>query len=178
VAIAGDPIVALPGTLTGSMGVLFQLTNFSRLLDKVLVDPVTIRSGDLKDAGNPTRPMDAKSKKLFEELVKQTFESFKKSVTTERKLKPEVVANLSDGRVINGEQALEMGIVDKLGTFQDAIDIAKEKGKISDKPHLVYLSRETKSWFEKLLSSQIQTLREEMARAVQTSASLQYLWKF
>jgi protease-4 len=174
VSLGGDVVIALPGTLTGSMGVLFQLVNFSRLMNKVLLDPVTITSGELKDAGNPTRPMDPRARQLFNELIQETFAMFKESVRMERKLSAEAVKVLSDGRVVNGTKAMQLGLVDKLGTFQDAIDVAKEKGKISGKPQLAYLSRKPKSFVHRMMDSAAEPLQGWVRERTRV---LQYRWE-
>lgn len=176
VALGAERVIALPGTLTGSMGVLFQLTNFSKLLEKALIEPVTIRSGELKDAGNPTRPMDPKAKKLFEDLVKQTFESFKASVAAERKLQPKAVDTLSDGRIVNGDQAKALGLIDDVGTFQDAVDWAKQKANIKEKVQLAFVSRKPKSWFEKIFESEVHSLKQEVKQMFFSKPMIEYRW--
>jgi protease-4 len=155
VSLGADVIYALPGTLTGSMGVLLELTNFSKLLQKIYVDAVTIRSGELKDAGNPTHPLGPKAKEYFQALILETFGLFKEAVSTERKLKPEALKYLSDGRVVNGVKAVELGLVDKLGTFQDAVQFVKEKAKIDGEPQLAFLSRKPKSLVQKIVEGSL-----------------------
>lgn len=173
VSLGSDVIFALPGTLTGSMGVLLELTNVSKLLQKIYVDSVTIRSGDLKDAGNPMRPIDPKAKDYFQSLITETFGLFKQAVTTERKLKPNAIQYLSDGRVINGVKAVELGLVDKLGTFQDAVQFVKEKAHIDGEPQLAFLSRKPKSFIEKIVESSIAPI----SRLANTSLNpIQYKW--
>lgn len=155
VTLGADVIYALPGTLTGSMGVLLELTNISKLLQKIYIDAITIRSGDLKDAGNPTHPLDPKAKEYFQALITETFGLFKTAVSTERKLKPEAIKYLSDGRVVNGIKAQEIGLVDKIGTFQDAVEFVKEKAKIDGEPQLAFLSRKPKTLFEKIVEGAV-----------------------
>jgi len=174
VSMGGDIVMALPGTLTGSMGVLMEITNFSRLLEKIYVDPVTIRSGELKDAGNPTHPIDPRAKKLFQELVSNTFQTFRETVKKERKLNKEAVQLLSDGRVVDGTQALQLKLVDELGTFPDAVELAKTKGKISGEPKLAYLSRKPKPFLERLVQGAISPVTEMIMK--RENAILQYRW--
>jgi len=152
VSVGADVILALPGTLTGSMGVLMQLTNISRLLEKIYVDPMTIRSGELKDAGNPMRPIDSKAKIYFQDLITKSFQTFRATVKEERKLSNETIQLLSDGRVVDGNQALALKLVDQLGTFQDAVNLAKEKGKVTGDVKLAYLSRKPKPLLSRLLN--------------------------
>lgn len=174
VSLGADVVLALPGTLTGSMGVIFQLMNFSRLMNKALLDPVTIKSGELKDAGNPTHPMDPKAKEFFNTLIQETFAMFKESVQTERKLSPEAIKTLSDGRVVNGVKAVKLGLVDRIGTFQDAIDLAKEKGKIGGKISLGYLSRKPKSIWHRVMEGASEPLQGWVRERTRV---LQYRWE-
>lgn len=150
VSLGSNMIVALPGTLTGSMGVLLELMNFRRLLEKVYLDPLTLKSGGLKDAGNPTAPLDPKAKEFFQTLINKTFQTFKDDVVRERKLKPEAAELLSDGRVVDGKEALALGLVDELGTFEDAVQAAMKLGKIEGKPKLAFVSRKPKSWAQRI----------------------------
>jgi len=172
VSLGAPMIYALPGTLTGSMGVLLELTNFSRLLNKMHIDPVTITSGQLKDAGNPMHPVDPKDTQYFQSLVKRTFKGFKADVQKERQLTKKAITLLSDGRVIEGTKALEIGLVDKLGTFQDAVDYAAEKGKVID-VKLAFLSRKPKSYFEIFMDGVLAPINKVLSRKM---LSFQFLW--
>lgn len=173
VSLGGATVFALPGTLTGSMGVLLQLTQINRLLEKIYVDPITLKSGEMKDAGNPTSPMQPQQKKYLQELILKNFEAFKRAVVTERKLSPEAIAYLSDGRVVDGEKALELKLVDRLGTFQDAVDYAKEQAKISGELKLSFLSRKPKGFFEKIVHEMVSPIHS----LVKSEGSvLQYRW--
>lgn len=155
VAIAGSHIFALPGTLTGSMGVLLELTQIHRLLEKIYIDPVTLKSGALKDAGNPIHPISSEAKAYLQSLISSNFETFKKTVATERKLSPETVSLLSDGRVVSGEDAVKMKLVDAVGTFQDAVDHAKGLAKIEGDANLAYLSRKKKDLWERIVEQAV-----------------------
>lgn len=151
ISLGGSHIFALPGTLTGSMGVLTTITNFSKLLDKAYIDPITLKSGELKDAGNPTEPVDPKQMKYLQEMINVTFAQFKKDVQTERSLKPEVIKLLEDGRVLTGNQSVELGLADEIGTFLDAVEYAKEQAKIEGDPKLVFLSRKADGFLERII---------------------------
>ncbi len=158
VSLGGSKVFALPGTITGSMGVLMPITNFSRLADKRLIDPITINPGELKDAGNPMRPMDQKAKQYFQDMVNKTFSQFRDHVKTERKLSEQAVTELSDGRVVGGNEAKAMGLVDEIGNFEDAIAAAKEAAKISEDVKIAWLSRKPKGLWEKIMEGAMSSL--------------------
>jgi protease-4 len=159
ISLGADSIFALPGTLTGSMGVIMQLTNLSKLMEKIYVEPLTIKSGELKDAGNPMRPMDPKAKQYFQDLILKTFQTFRSTVKEERKLSDETIQLLSDGRVVDGNQAVQLKLADQIGTFQDAVNMAKEKGKVSGEVKLAYLSRKPKPFVERIFSSALEPVQ-------------------
>jgi len=154
VSLAGEKVFALPGTITGSMGVLMNVTNISRLMQKIYLDPITIRSGELKDAGNPTKPMDEKSRKFIQAMVDQNFAQFREDVKRERKLSDETITRLSDGRVVMGTEAVKIGLAQQIGTFQDAVDYLAEKAKLT-KPKLTYVSRKPLSFVERLFEGSL-----------------------
>jgi protease-4 len=125
-AVAADHIVANPGTITGSIGVVMQWMNYGDLLEWAKVRAVTLKSGALKDAGNPSRPLTDEERKYFEDLIQSLRLQFQGAVAEGRKgrLKPEALAHMSDGRVVTGEEALALGLVDEIGDYRDAVDRA------------------------------------------------------
>jgi protease-4 len=125
-AVAADHIVANPGTITGSIGVVMQWMNYGDLLEWAKVRAVTLKSGALKDAGNPSRPLTDEERKYFEDLIQGLRLQFQGAVAEGRKgrLKPEALAHMSDGRVVTGEEALALGLVDEIGDYRDAVDRA------------------------------------------------------
>jgi protease-4 len=176
VSLGSNVIVALPGTLTGSMGVLLELMNFRRLLEKVHVDPLTLKSGVLKDAGNPTAAMDPKTRDFLQSLIAKTFQSFKEDVVRERELKEDAAELLSDGRVIDGKEALKLGLVDELGTFEDAVRVAGVLGKVDGKVKLAFVSRKPKSWAHRLFEEASAPVINWLESKVDSPA-LQYRWE-
>lgn len=125
-AVAADRIVANPGTITGSIGVIMQWMNYGDLLEWAKVRTVTLKSGALKDAGNPTRPLTDEERKYFEDLILKLRAQFQAAVAEGRKgrLKPGALERMADGRVVTGEEALTLGLVDEIGDFRDAVDRA------------------------------------------------------
>jgi len=132
-AAAADHIVANPGTITGSIGVIVQWTNYADLLEWARLRTVTFKSGALKDAGNPTRALSDDERKFFDELIGAMLGQFRQAVTDGRKnrLKPGAMDRLADGRVITGEEALALGFVDEIGDYRDAVDRAAKLAGMS-----------------------------------------------
>ncbi len=138
IACAGEKIYANPGTVTGSIGVITQLTNFQELAELAKVDIITIKSGKLKDMGNPFREFNEEDRQAFQSMVLNIYEQFIRDVANAREMKLEEVRVLADGRVYTGEQARKNGLVDELGSLQDtAAALAKEVG-IEGRPKLIY----------------------------------------
>ena len=131
-------IVANPGTITGSIGVITQLPNFTEIADKIGFRMNTIKSGPAKDIGNPFRAFTEEDRLVFQTMIDSVYLQFVRAVAEGRKLPEEEVKKIADGRVLTGEQAKELGLVDELGNFQDAVRIAAELGGIEGEPHLVY----------------------------------------
>ena len=125
-AVAADHIVANPGTITGSIGVIIQWVNYGDLLEWAKLRAVTIKSGALKDSGNPTRALTDEDRAYFEDLIQKLRAQFVAAVSDGRKgkLKPGTLEKMADGRVVTGEEALSLGLVDEIGDYRDAIDRA------------------------------------------------------
>lgn len=120
IAIAGDHVLARETSLTGSIGVLFQTAEFSKLMEKVGVSSETITSGDLKAEPNPTRPMSPAGRAQIQSMVNETHAWFVDLVASRRDLPREEVARLADGRVYSGRAALQNRLIDDLGGLSEA----------------------------------------------------------
>jgi len=137
VSCAANRIVANRGTLTGSIGVISEFYQLEELLGKVGVDVKTIKAGKLKDAGSPTRKMTDADQKYFQDLMDEVHVQFMNAVERERDLSHEHVVAIADGRVYTGERAVELGLVDTIGTYEDAIEITAQIAGIEGKPSIV-----------------------------------------
>jgi protease-4 len=137
VAAAADTIVANPGTVTGSIGVIIELPNAEVLLRKIGVDFEVVKSGDFKDTGNVSRKVTPEERRLLQEVIDDTYNQFVDAIVEERGLGRDEVLSLADGRVFTGRRALEYGLVDVLGGYEDAIRIAAKMVGIKGKPKLV-----------------------------------------
>jgi signal peptide peptidase SppA len=121
VACAADKVVANPGTLTGSIGVIINLVNFKGLADKIGVLPAVIKSGEFKDIASPYRPMTPAEHDILQALIMDSYDQFTTAVSEGRKLPIETVKKIADGRIYSGRQALKLGLVDELGSYTDAL---------------------------------------------------------
>jgi len=122
VAVAADKIYANPGTLTGSIGVIFQLPNVDGLMKKVGVDYVVVKAGRYKDIGNIARPMAPEERRILQSLLDDVHAQFIAAVATGRKLDRTEVVGFADGRIVSGAQAKDLHMVDALGGLEEALD--------------------------------------------------------
>jgi protease-4 len=138
IAAAADGIVANPGTVTGSIGVIMGYTNFRELIERIGLTPVVIKSGTFKDMGSPTREMTQQEKDLLQGVIDDMHQQFVAAIADGREMPAEKIAPLADGRIFSGKQAKAEGLVDRLGNFEDAVDWAGELGGISGSVSTVY----------------------------------------
>lgn len=166
VSCGASKIVANPGTLTGSIGVISQFMNFDTLMRKVGVGVNTIKSGRFKDAGNPFRTMSADDIAYFQQLMDVVHQQFIGVVASERKLDHDSVVAYADGRVFTGEQAYAMKLVDSLGTYEDAIKITGRLAGITDDPAIMKERRRGLTFFERIfgevVAGNLDGLKEEL----------------
>jgi len=159
IAVGSSLIIANPGTLTGSIGVIAQFISIKDLAEKLGISQTTIKSGSLKDAGSPFKQMNDSDKAYFQDVVDNSFMQFLDVVAVERKMDKEMLLKYANGRVFTGLQAKEYGLIDSLGTFEDAIRITSKMAGIEGEPRIV---REKKrfSVFEELLGSKIEDVTD------------------
>lgn len=139
IACGGDYVMAHPDTLTGSIGVISQFFNAEELLEKIGVDAIVITTGEFKDIGSLYRDMTEEEREIWRAILNQVYENFVAVVADARDLPEEDVREVADGRVFTGQQALEMGLVDGVGTRQAAIDKAAQLGEIEGDPRVIEL---------------------------------------
>ena len=150
IACAAQKIYANPGTITGSIGVILQFTNFEELLRKIGFRMEVVKSGAYKDVGNPGREMTPEEKAYLQEVVDNVHQQFVRDVARGRRLDVEEVREVADGRIFTGEQAMGLGLVDELGNLKDAIDAAAKMAAIEGEPKIIYPEKEKKSVFDYL----------------------------
>ena len=148
IATCANVTMADPLSTIGSIGVILQLPDVSELLDKLGITVNVIKKGDFKDIGNPFRNMTQEEKMILEEIAEKLHAEFVAEISANRKLSPEGVERLADGRIFLGKEAVELDLIDKTGTKKEAIQLAAKMAGI--KPDWFYLRREV--GFSELLS--------------------------
>jgi protease-4 len=151
IASACDTIVANPGTLTGSIGVIMELGNVEGLLQKLGVQPEIVKAGAYKDMGSFVRPMTDAERGLFQEMIDSVHTQFITAVAAGRGMNKDQVRALADGRIFSGEQAKTAGLVDQLGGFEDAVALAASKGGVEGEPHVTHARSSKEPWWWRLL---------------------------
>jgi protease-4 len=141
VACAADSIVANPGTLTGSIGVIMSFPNTEELFRKVGVKFETIKTGKFKDVGSMWRPMTEDERNLLQEVLGNVYDQFIEAIVEGRGMAKEDILPYADGRIFSGDQALDYGFVDRLGSLEDAIEMASDMGGIEGHPSVVRKER-------------------------------------
>lgn len=131
-SMAADKIMVAPGTLIGSIGVIMEFTNLEKLYEWAKVSRYSLTTGKFKDSGAEYRPMREDEKEYFQSLINDVLEQFKKAVVDGRNLKPEDVTAIADGRVMNGAQAIKLGLADQEGTLEDGFKLAADLAKLGD----------------------------------------------
>ena len=137
VASACDKIVASPGTLTGSIGVIMEFVNLKELFGWAKIDPYVMKAGKMKDIGSPTRAMTKDEQEYLQTLLNEIHDQFKKDIIASRNMDPKVLEEYADGRVFTGSQALKLGFVDVLGGEATAIELVAKLAGLTEKPKVV-----------------------------------------
>lgn len=138
IALGADSIFALPGSLTGSIGVIMELPEIGELMDKVGVDMRVIKSAEHKDVGSIFREMSPGDSAVLNSLVQDVYDQFVDAVAIERKLARTRLLPVADGRVLTGRQAHRSGLVDRMGNVQDAIATAGRMAGLGSDPKVAF----------------------------------------
>ncbi|MFH0844255.1 MAG: signal peptide peptidase SppA [Pseudomonadota bacterium] len=174
IAAASNKIVANPGTLTGSIGVIMEFIQLQELLKKIGIGLEVMTSGEFKDIGSPHRKMTDQEKTLINELIADIQEQFVSAVAQGRNLSVERVREIADGRIFSGAKAKELGLVDLLGNFQDAITLAKKMTGIEGDVTLVYPKKEKFRLWDLLLGETLEGFSRAVADHLITR--IEYRW--
>ncbi len=162
IGVAADKIIANPGTITGSIGVIIRGNNISELLDKIGIKFETVKSGIFKDILSPDKPLSEEGRALLQNLIDESYRQFTEAVSASRNLPIEDVKSFADGRIFTGTQAKELGLVDDIGDEFLARQVAAEMANIDIKIEPLTLGKKKKKIlglipggkiFEKLFSN-------------------------
>jgi len=157
IALGADTIIANPGTATGSIGVIMSYPVIGELMDKIGVQYETIKSGKLKDSGSLFRNLTEEERVYFQELIDDLHSQFEMVVSQERQIPIKEIAKYATGRVYSGKQAVNAGLIDILGTFEDAVHLAAQKAGYLDTPEIVYPPEEKKGLIDILFGDIFQS---------------------
>jgi protease-4 len=153
VSLACDKVIALPGSIVGSIGVISFFFTVEDLLKYLKVKPYVVKSGKFKDTGSPFRQPNEQDMKYLEDIVVKLFQQFKKDVVEVRPALKDKIDEIADGRVFTGKEALELGLIDYVGTFSDAVTVAKELAGIKEEPKLIFPEKRKIPFLDDILKS-------------------------
>jgi protease-4 len=175
-SLAANKIFCQPGTLTGSIGVIMQSPNFSSIADKVGFTMTTVKSGKLKDVGNPFRPVSAEDQAFLQGVVMNIYSQFVDAVVEGRSIPREEVLKFADGRIIPGSVAKELKLVDEFGDVHDAaravFALKNRPLAEGEQPHLIYPGKK----FSKL--KELFGVVEQIGERLSTSSKVKFLVDF
>ena len=138
VALAADTIVAHPTTVTGSIGVVMLTLNAEGLLQKVGIAPLAIKSGAKKDMGSPFRGLSDEERQIFQGVIDDLYGRFVSLIAKERRMPEDKVRAFADGRIYTARQAKELGLVDRVGYLEEAVEAAKQAARLSEARVVMY----------------------------------------
>jgi protease-4 len=174
VALASTKIFANAGTITGSIGVILQVGNFQGLMKKMGVDFEVIKSGEHKDLVSPFRRMTPKDREILQTLINDAYEQFVRAVSERRHLDVEAVRKVADGSIFSGQRAQGLGLIDEVGTLNDAVREAGRLAGLPGKPKV--FEERPPGWFGRLLRNAWPG--GWMVDRLPTMTGLQYLWTY
>ena len=176
IACAADQIVANPGTIVGSIGVIAQWVNYGDLLEWAKLRDVVFKTGEFKDTGSATRELTDREREYFQGLIDDMYIQFVEAVADGRKMELEDVRAFADGRVFTGRDAKERKMIDEVGNFQVAVDVTAKLSGISGKPNLIRATRPRVTLLD-VLTGDVSRVFPFSGQALKSQVQFQYLWK-
>src|SRR5215472_14182128 len=176
VACAANKIVANPGTIVGSIGVIAEWVSYAELLQWAKLKDIVFKTGEFKDTGSPSRPLTDNERKYFQGLIDDMYVQFVEAVSAGRKLDLQEVRSMADGRVFTGRDAKQRKLIDDVGNFQDAVDLTAKLAGISGKPRLIRLTRQRVTLLD-VLTTDLSRLVPFNGQSMKSQIKFQYLWK-
>jgi len=174
IAAPAREIIANPGTIIGSIGVIMEFTNVQELLDKIGLNSVVVKSGEYKDIGSPTREMTAAEREILQNLIDDVHSQFVASVADGRNMEEVAVRAIADGRVFSGRRAMDIGLVDGMGNLEVAIRRAAELAGIDGEPNVVYPPNDKPRFIDLFIEETLNRL--QFALQKERAVGLQYIW--
>lgn len=167
ISLACDRSIALPGSIVGSIGVISIFFTADELLEEIKIKPFIVKSGSFKDTGTPLRKPTESDIKYLQDIVDDLFRQFKEDIVRKRPHLNEKIESIADGRVFSGKEAYSLGLIDQLGTFSDAVTIAKILADIKEEPHIIWQRKKKLELLEEVLGKN--ALKELIAKFLQPS---------
>ena len=178
IGVAADKIVANPGTITGSIGVIIRGNNLSVLLDKIGIKFETVKSGLYKDILSPDKPLSEEGRALLQNLIDESYKQFTEAVSEGRNIPVEEVKKFADGRIFTGTQAKKLGLVDEIGDEVVAREIAAEMANIDIKIEPLTLGKKKKKILGLIPGSRIiEKLINQIIFEIDSSNKFLWLYK-
>ena len=174
IACAANYVLANPGTLTGSIAAVMAFSNIEELTDKIGVKPIIIKSGKYKDVGSPLRGMKPEERKLLQSVVDDVHQQFVQAVAKGRGLSVSEVKEIADGRIMTGQQALKLKLIDEIGGLEKTLELLAKKIGVEGRPKVIE-EKEKTPFFDWLLQS---SLPSRLAATLMPASipRLQYVW--
>ncbi len=171
IASNADRIVCSRGSVTGSIGVIMLLPELREVFERLGVNVNVIKAGKYKDIGLSVRPLTEEERRILESFAEEIHEQFIQDVAAGRKGKIELekLREIANGSFFTGEKAKELGLVDEIGNFYDAVRVAKKLGGIKGDVELVYPEKKWDSYLDLFL----QSLAQALSRAIEKSSVMQ-----
>jgi protease IV len=176
IACACDKIIANPGTVTGSIGVIAEWYNYGELLRWAKMQSIVFKSGEFKDAPSPVRELTENEKKYMQNIIDDLYSQFTQAVSKGRKMDLTAVKKLADGRVYTGLDAKSKNLIDALGGFQDAVEYTAKAAQLSGEPKLVRPQKERRTLID-LLTGDVSSLFPFTQHSPGVQIQFSYLWK-
>ncbi|MGH9641868.1 MAG: signal peptide peptidase SppA, partial [Terriglobales bacterium] len=177
ISSATNKIYADKGSIVGSIGVIAEWVNYGDLLKWAKLQPITMKAGEFKDTGSPTRPMTPAEQKYFQGLIDNMHTQFIQAVADGRHEKPEEIRPLADGKVWTGEQALPLKLIDQVADFEAAVKDTARSVNISGEPSLVYPPKERRSGLLDFLFGDVSDYLPSREKLLEQQVGFYYLWK-
>ncbi len=177
VASATNKIYADKGSIVGSIGVIAEWVNYGELLKWAKLQAITMKAGEFKDTGSPTREMTPAEREYFQGMIDNMHTQFIQAVADGRHAKAEDIRAIANGKVWTGEQALPMKLIDQVADFEGAVKDTARAVNISGEPSLVWPPKERRPTLADLLFGNLSDYLPSREKLLEQQVGFYYLWK-